>query len=98
MSHHVKLTSKYFNTPEKDFYLDIWEPVTIAETLDDQEIVLDPKYDERPDLLAYDLYGTPRLWWVFACRNMDTLVDPIGDFKSGTIIFAPAMKTVERLL
>lgn len=90
-----KKTSRYYNTPVKDFYLDLWNPITISPSPDDQEIVLESRYDERPDLLSYDLYGTPRLWWVFALRNMDLLVDPIKDFKAGYVIYAPTSKAVE---
>lgn len=89
--------SRYSNTPTTDFYLDIWEPITIAESADDKEIVIADSHHERPDLLSHVLYGTTKLWWVFACRNMDILVDPIADFKAGTLIYAPAPKTVESL-
>lgn len=92
-----KYTSRYNSTPIKDFYLDIWNPVIIEENPNDDLIEIESKYHERPDLLAYDLYGSPRLWWVFASRNMDTLIDPINDFKSGTLIFAPTRDSVERL-
>jgi hypothetical protein len=51
-------------------------------------------YDERPDLLAYELYGSTRLWWVFTLRNPDLLKDPIRDFKSGLTIFLPSADSV----
>jgi len=92
-----KLTSRYKQTPVTNFYLDIWENVSIAENVEDTLIELDAKYHERPDLLAYDLYGSPRLWWVFARRNMNELVDPIGDFKSGILIYTPAQSTIDRI-
>jgi hypothetical protein len=38
-------------------------------------------------LLAYDLYGTPNLWWVFMQRNLDVIQDPILDFVPGTQIY-----------
>jgi len=93
-----KLTSRYKVTPIKDFYLDLWQVVDIDATIDDNLIELSAKYHERPDLLAYDLYGSPRLWWVFARRNMNELVDPIGDFKSGILIFTPAQSTIDRIV
>ena len=52
-------------------------------------ITLEAKYDEKPDLLAYDLYGNAKLWWVFALFNQDELVDPIVDFKTGLKISVP---------
>jgi hypothetical protein len=92
-----KFTSRYRGTPIKDFYLDLWTEIEIPESPNDLLIEVDPKYDERPDLLSFDLYGTPRLWWVFAIRNPDTLIDPINDFRSGILIFAPTRDAVERL-
>ena len=53
-------------------------------------ITLNEKYDEKPDLLAYDLYGNAKLWWVFGLFNQDELVDPILDFKAGLKIKVPA--------
>jgi hypothetical protein len=54
------------------------------------DITLNEKYDEKPDLLAYDLYGNAKLWWVFALFNQDELADPILDFKAGLKIKVPA--------
>jgi hypothetical protein len=48
-----------------------------------------PTYNLRPDLLASDLYGDSRLWWVFAQRNPNTLKDPLFDFVTGVNIFIP---------
>ena len=53
------------------------------------DITLNEKYDEKPDLLAYDLYGNAKLWWVFALFNQDELADPILDFKAGLKIKVP---------
>lgn len=97
MAEFHKFTSRYRSTPVKDFYLDLWDEIEITESADDLLVELDAKYDERPDLLSFDLYGTPRLWWVFAIRNPDTLIDPINDFKSGIIIYAPTRSAVERI-
>ena len=54
------------------------------------DITLNEKYDEKPDLLAYDLYGNAKLWWVFALFNQDELADPILDFQAGLKIKVPA--------
>lgn len=47
----------------------------------DQVIVLNPRYENRPDLLANDLYGNPDMFWIIAVRN--GLQDPVFDFRSG---------------
>jgi alpha-L-fucosidase len=82
-------TSPYFNTREVADYLDILSPRTITTEQDDQSYTIERTYAYRPDLLAYDLYGTPRLWWVFAQRNPDQIEDPIYDFKPGVTIQLP---------
>ena len=82
-------TSPYFETTENDVSLDILTPRTITAEDDDQTYTIERTYAYRPDLLAYDLYGTPRLWWVFAQRNPDELEDPIYDFKPGVTIQLP---------
>lgn len=88
-----KQTSPYSKTPIKDFYLDVWVPKNIEPKSTDVRYVIEEKYNLRPELLSYDLYGSPKLYWVFARRNMDVLIDPIEDFKTGTEIMVP--KTIE---
>ncbi len=82
-------TSLYYNTTQRSTYLDIWSPRPIPAQPDDYDYQIQPQYNYRPDLLAFDLYGTPRLWWVFMQRNADVLFDPIYDFKAGVIIKLP---------
>jgi hypothetical protein len=48
-------------------------------------------------LLAYDKYGSSRVWWVVVLRNIDDIKDPIRDFKAGTTIMLPSKNTVETL-
>ena len=79
-------TSPYFDTPMTADNLEILTPRTITVEEDDQSYTIERTYAYRPDLLAYDLYGTPRLWWVFAQRNPDKIEDPIYDFKIGVTI------------
>ena len=57
-----------------------------------------PTYNLRPDLLASDLYGDSRLWWVFAQRNPNTLKDPFFDFVTGTSIYLPKHDTIKSAL
>jgi len=82
-------TSPYFNTPEENINLGILVPRPITAEGDDQSYTIERTYAYRPDLLAYDLYGSPRLWWVFAQRNPDVIEDPIYDFKPGVTIQLP---------
>ena len=55
-------------------------------------------YENRPDLLAYDLYGDSRLWWVFAQRNPNRLKDPLFDFVTGVGIYLPTSANLTQWL
>lgn len=77
-----------------NFYLDVNYLAPMRPTTRDVEWTIDNRYDERPDTLAYELYGSSRYWWVFANRNPDILKDPIRDFKAGVTIFLPSEETV----
>jgi hypothetical protein len=71
-------------------YLDVLSIDNIdIENTSTKTITLEAKHNERPDLLAYELYGNSKLWWTFALFNQDTLQDPIIDFKSGLSIIVP---------
>ena len=89
-------TSPYFKTSEVGNYLDVLNPRTITAEGDDQIYTIERTYAYRPDLLAFDLYGTPRLWWVFVQRNPDQIEDPIYDFKPGVTIQLPKPSNVSR--
>lgn len=91
------MSNRYKNTPTTSFYLDVWNPVNIPRSIEDREIVIDPKYDRRPDLLSYDLYSDHTLWWVFSMYNKDILIDPIEDFSAGKVITVPSNRSIERL-
>lgn len=87
-------TSPYFETEMRSTYLDVLNPRTLTAEEDDQSYTVERTYAYRPDLLAYDLYGSPRLWWVFAQRNPDQIEDPIYDFKPGVTVKLPKKENV----
>jgi acetate kinase len=94
-------TSPYYSTPVTDVhvtYLDTWVYRSIPETDDDTRYTIESKYQKRPDLLAYDLYGTSEFWWVFIVRNPNAFLDPIDDFNTGVTIFLPSKSTIEKTL
>lgn len=93
-----KSTSPYLNTPIKDFYLDVLVKRVITPSSNDKIVTIDAKYDQRPDIFANDYFGSPKLWWVLVARNMDILIDPIADFKTGVQIFVPNPETVQDLI
>ena len=69
----------------------------IGKSINDETYTITAEYEERPDKLAYVLYNTTALWWVFAARNPDILKDPLGDFTVGTIIQLPASSTITNI-
>jgi hypothetical protein len=70
----------------------------IPKETDDQIMLINQTYQYRPDLLAYDLYTTPALWWVFYQRNPNTLTAPPLDFKAGVQIYLPKITTLRSVL
>lgn len=82
-------TSPWFKTPSYKNYLDLLVIRPVSAETDDFLYTIEPQYTYRPDLLAYDLYGSSNLWWVFIQRNLDVLQDPIFDFVPGVQIYLP---------
>lgn len=82
--------SLYAKTPIRGRFLDIWNPIIIEPSVNDIIYSIPVKYQFRPDLAANELYGNVRLWYIFALRNKDVLIDPIYDFVGGLEIFVPA--------
>jgi hypothetical protein len=70
-------------------YLDVMQDRPIYGDGTDAYWMINTTYSLRPDLLANDLYGDSRLWWVFAQRNPNILKDPLFDFTDGTYIYLP---------
>ena len=91
-------TSPYFATPYAQFYLDIMVNRVIPKDLDDQLFQINETYQYRPDMLAFDLYDLPDLWWVFYQRNPNTLTAPPWDFVAGETIYLPKITTLQTVL
>lgn len=91
-------TSPYFTTPYSQFYLDAMVNRPIPRENDDVYFEINQLYQYRPDLLAYDLYQQPTLWWVFYQRNPNTLTAPPWDFETGRRIYLPKITTLRSAL
>ena len=91
-------TSPYFNTGYTQFYLGSMVNRPIPKLPDDRQMVINLTYQYRPDMLAFDLYQTPTLWWVFYQRNPNTLTAPPLDFTVGTTIYLPKITTLRETL
>ena len=89
-------TSPYNTTSTvNDQYLDVMINRPITGNVSDVYWEIAPTYNLRPDMLASDLYGDSRLWWVFAQRNPNTLKDPFFDFVTGVSIFIPTHDSIK---
>lgn len=91
MSTEYRSDSVYRTTEIKNNrYLDVLEsPIDDINNYNTLTIIIKNKYQYRPDMLAYELYGNAKLWWVFAMFNQDKLNDPIMDFVGGLEIQVP---------
>jgi hypothetical protein len=87
--------SPYYTTGQPFGYLDIANFRSIPAASDDILFTVVKPYENRPDLLAYDLYQTVQLWWVFALRNPSVIQDPVFDMKSGVKIFLPKLSSLK---
>jgi hypothetical protein len=91
-------SSPWANTQQNNLYLELLDIRPVPAETDDVRYVIENQYRHRPDLLAFDLYGNPKLWWVFVQRNMTVLKDPIYDFTPGTVIFLPKQSNLSKFL
>jgi hypothetical protein len=98
MSATYSITSPYYGTPLWGQFLDLWAGKTIPPAVTDAFYQIGTPYSFRPDLLAYDMYQDSSLWWVFAVRNPDTIIDPLLDFRAGVLIYVPTKATVKTAL
>ena len=90
--------SPWSTTIENPLYLELLTIRPVPAETDDFRYVIENQYRHRPDLLAYDLYGDAKLWWVFVQRNMSVIKDPIYDFEPGTVIYLPKKSNLEKFL
>ena len=90
--------SPYSNTDQNDLYLELLRIRPVPAEEDDFLYTIESQYTHRPDLLAYDLYGSAKLWWVFTQRNMSVIKDPIYDFEPGVQIFLPKKSNLQKFL
>lgn len=81
--------SPWFKTTINDLYLETLTYRPIVQNRSDTVYVIENQYKHRPDLLAHDLYGDNKLWWVFVHRNRNVLKDPVFDFVPGVTIYLP---------
>lgn len=97
MASYDKL-SPWSDTRQNSLYLELLEIRPVPAEADDFKYIIENQYKHRPNLLSYDLYGTDKLWWVFAQRNMGVIKDPIYDFEPGVTIYLPKKSNLDKYL
>ena len=90
--------SPWSSTKQNSLYLEMMNYRPIPSHKDDAPYEIETQYKNRPDLLAYDLYGDPKLWWIFVNRNRSVLKDPVYDFVPGVTIYCPRKEFLINLL
>lgn len=85
--------SQYSNTQQTTWYLDVYTDLGFGPDSSDQQIVLDSRFKNRPDKLAYELYGQSSLWYLFYLVN-NNISDPIFDMVPGNKIYVPLPQRV----
>lgn len=67
-----------------------WDRKVLQKSNADVTITISPKYNLRPDLLAFDMYGNVNLAWVVLQFN--NIVDVNEEFITGKVITLPTKK------
>lgn len=91
-------SSPYAVTPQLDWRLGRYAHRPIPADVADTVVQITAKYHNRPDRLSNDLYGTPNFYWVFMCRNLNQIRDPIFDLTLGMYIYAPSIAHLQGVL
>lgn len=92
-------TSPYYATTQGTWYTGpmTWRDIP-PDSSDSYITSLDKKYENRPDRLSQDLYGTIGYWWIFQVRNMDLIRDPIWDLTAGMALYVPTLDRLKTLI
>lgn len=87
-------TSRYVSggsTEVNQTALEWWEREVFLSAEDDNNYVVEKKFEGRLDLIAAIFLGEPRMWWIIAMLN--NIVDPVTEVVEGVILYIP---TAER--
>ncbi len=88
----VPVTSRYANqtvvyyTERKLLTYKTYKKATYTTSQKDRFMVVNKYYEYRPDLVSFDVYGTPDFWWkVLEANN----INDVFNFKAGLNIRLP---------
>jgi hypothetical protein len=92
------VSSPYSGTQQFSWRIGRYEHRDVPPSSDDTTIIVEARHRYRPDLLSYDLYGSPAYWWVFAVRNPELRRDPIWALETGLMITVPSRDYLNRIV
>lgn len=104
----VSKTSRYVGTPvyrvfdnygypTNNYYFGVWNRPNIDLSVDSGVYHTVSEHEiGRLDLVAYDYYGDPLLWWVIADANQ--ISDQFTEVQAGQVIFVPNLDIVSGAL
>lgn len=55
--------------------------------LNSKNYVVPEKYKHRPDLISYEVYGTPKLWWIIT--DVNDIRHPLKDLETQKALKIP---------
>lgn len=88
--------SPYAKTPIDGQFLDHYVHRKVpGASKGDRVMEVSLRWHHRPDLMAYDLYGDARYWWVIPVRN--GLEDLTFGVEYGKKLFVPPRDLVEKI-
>jgi len=90
--------SPYAKTKQTSWHIGQFNYRSIPASEEDSIIIVDRKYNNRPDLLSYYLYGDSEYWWIFYVRNRNVMTDPVFGLQTGMEIVVPSASHVKRTL
>ncbi len=92
-------TSRYVmggKTEVSPEFLEWWNKTLLSNDPTDVTYILEKKFENRPDLLAYSFYGDPYLWWVICQYN--AILDFNIDFVEGLVLRIPTKTRITALI
>lgn len=89
-------TRLYEDSSLNKTYFGVWRPPEIIETLPLTVHIVKMEEVNRPDLIAYRVYGNPTLFWVIALRN--NILLPLRDMTTGLSLSCPNIDDIMRAL
>jgi hypothetical protein len=75
--------------------LEVWDRYNFPSHPSDRQYIVEQKYANRPDLIAYAFYDDWRLWW-FICQY-NAILDPHAEIVTGLVMHIPTKERVELL-